>query len=350
MSDKDIDAREVEERVLEALYADGSISQDHSEIADRAQLSTDVLSKHLPQLQEVLGKPIAVFDPRYFEYSYPSYTFIETKNNLERGIEARQSQFEHPGHAMLLGTVLGDIDLIHRRVDPDRLAHTHFAKWAKGRLQYFEQFETYPVFQIARWHGKDITEPLNEDPSMLGNPEYDVIRAIRQDPTLLWKIEQTSNNEEIPLPNVLEEYGQDLTRNVIEELRDDDVLLGAAHTFDVNDSQWSTAIMGLTLGGDRERDETTPRMELTDEHDRVIDQLQDLDTDYLDSFRMPFITSGVGQGWADILIELRIQETHHLDAIAQTLRSIDHVKTTRTYMMASVIFDEPLEVTLPHER
>ena len=93
--------------------------------------------------------------------------------------------------------------------------------------------------------------------------------------------------------------------------------------------------MGLSLGA--ENGEV--------DHDGVIEALQDPDFDedeeeYWDEFIMPFITSGVGQGWADILIELRIQDLSDLDDIAQKIRDIEDVESTKTYLMTDTLLNE----------
>lgn len=337
---------EMKKTVIKTLYDDGAIANDIDELIRRTNFSKDEFEENFSDIQKTLGSPLAVIDPRYLGYSFPSYTFVEMENNLERGFEASRSDFNNPNKAMLLGSVLGDIDLIHRRVDENKWANADFAKWAKGRLTYFEKFETYPVFQIARWHGKDIHEPVNQEPSLLNQSEKDVITALREDPTLVWKIKQNSKNEDITLPNVIQKHGLDLTENVTDELMSDEILLGTSHTFDINSSPWNMAAMGLTLGKESGAQETEPRMDLTDDHDRVIKNLQNLDTEFIDNFHLPFITSGVGQGWADILLEIRFEENHHLESIAKSIRDIDHVETTRTYIMANQIFDHGLEATI----
>lgn len=334
---------QMEKDIIKALYQEGAIANNTSAIAKRTGYSESEIKDILPELENTLGNPFVVVDPRHIGYSYPSYTFIEMGDNLERGFRASRNDFNNPDKTMLLGTVLGDTDLIHRRVDEDKWANADFAKWAKNRLSYFEKFETYPIFQIARWHGKNIREPVNDDPPILSQSGKDAITALRDEPSLIREIKQSSGDDDINLPSPLHNYGLESAGNIIEELQEDEILLGTSRTFNINSSPWNLAIMGLALGDKSEPQGDPPKMELSPDHDKVISELQDLDTEFIDRFHMPFITSGVGQSWADILIEIRFEKNHHLDSIAETIRDIDYVETTRTHLMANEIFNSELE-------
>jgi len=333
--------------VIECLYDDGTLYYDTAGLADRARMADAATAEEkLDELQGRLSQPFAVFDPRYVGYSFPSYTFVKTENNLENGVKAKRSHFPNPETAMMLGTVLGDVDIVQRRADEDRWANAEFAKWAKGRLDYFENFETYPVFQIARWHGKDRTASLEASPRALRDVETAVVNHLRDDPELLAILDADELTAETR-PAALDQYTVTEIETAVQTLRDDDVLLGTSISYDIYNSPWSCAIMGLSLGTeDTEADPQTPRMDLTVDHDHVIGELLDAETEYLNPFTMPFVTSGIGQGWADILLELRIDEPYHLDKIAEEIRGIDYVESTKTYFMTTMLFNEPLGVAV----
>lgn len=333
--------------MVEALFNDATRYYNHDDLADELRMSDAETAKEtIDDLHSRFSSPITIVDPRYLGYSFPSYTFIETKNNLESGTEANRNHFDSPDEAMLLGTVLGDVDLIHRRVDADRWANADFAKWAKARLNYFERFETYPIFQIARWHGKDRDSTLKSAPRSLTKVEQDVLTALRADPRL-WENNPGGDNPvstDGGVENNLDDYKRETVQETIRELREDDILLGTSISYDLYNSPWNCAVMGLSLGREDNDDESSsnPRMDLMVDHDHVIDELQELDTEYLNKFTMPFITAGVGQGWADILLELRIENSYHLDEIAKAVRDIKFVETTKTYYMTSAIYNEPV--------
>jgi hypothetical protein len=281
-----------------------------------------------------------VIDPRYLGYRFPTYTFIETENNLEHVSNAGLNHFKQPEEALFLGTVLGEYDLVHRRVNEDRWTSAEFAKWAKNRLSYFENFETYSIFQIARWYGKDRSEPIRQESEIrtLTEAERDVIEYVQDDPSLL-RPAARSGLDDSDVPTQLSDYGKEEIQRTIENLRKEDILLGSCVTFDLNNTPWKPVLMGLSLGG--EGDTESPRMDLSVDHDHVVSKLQDLESEYINNFTMPFITSGIGESWADILLELRVENVHHMDMIARKVRDIDYVKSTQSYMMTDVRFNNP---------
>jgi DNA-binding Lrp family transcriptional regulator len=332
-------------QLISTLYRDGTLYYDPETLADRIGLrDADAIQTSLERLGSRIQSPFTVIDPRYLGYSFPSYTFVETKNNLETGAEARETHFRNPRHTMLIGTVLGDVDLIQRRVDENRWANGEFAKWANERLDYFEKFETYPIFQIARWHGQDRSEALVEPPRDLSETERTVLQSLREEPRILQRLRSADASlESTDLPSSLEDYDVSGVKDVVERLLEEEIILGASVSHDLFNSPWKCALMGLTLGSEDEGDSSDgPRMELTTNHDAVIEKLQTLETELVDNFTMPFISSGVGQNWADVVIELRVEDSHDLDQIAETVRAIDHVETTKTYLMTNSCYNTPI--------
>lgn len=336
-----------EAEFLTTLYRDGSLLDNDNRLEEVAGISQG--NQHYEEIVSRVHDIFPVVDPRYLGYSFPSYTFIKTENHLEDAADAGLTHFNSREKAQLLGTVLGDVDLIHRRVDEDRWANAEFAKWAKKRVSFFEKFETYPVFQIARWYGKDIEHPIgaSDDANTVANDtkrlrsltedEQAVIEGIYTKPSV-YQV-QSTNGTDLSLPDVIDHLDTETIKSIIDELQEDEILLGSSIIYDINRSPWQCAFMGLSLGAEDNRDEE-PRMDLELDHDQVIDELQALDNEVLNDFTMPFITSGVGQGWADILLELRVQNLADLDEIAQKVRSINYVESTKTYMMTDTLINE----------
>jgi len=347
-----------QEDFLRGLYSDGA-AYHHDDLLEEA---TGISSEHrfYRDLKDRIIETFPVFDPRFLGKKYPSYTFVETENNLEQGSEAALGNFNSEADAQLLGTVLGDVDLIHRRVDGDRWANADFAKWAKERLSFFEQFETYPIFQIARWYGQDIDEPLqanSEDESTPNNDktlreltskEEAVIEALYDEPGLI-KLTSKEESQDFDIPNCLSHLDEPEIEDIIQALKDNEILLGSSIKYKTQEAPWKFAFMGLSLGPEN-GDADEPETEAVVDHDHVIEQLQypdfdegedgdDDDAELWDHFTMPFITSGVGQGWADILLELRVEELNELDEIAQEIRDIEYVESTKTYMMTDLLID-----------
>lgn len=337
--------------LITALYDDGSLYYKHEELAKKLDLSGNKsVKQRFQKFDSKIRSPFVVTDPRFLGYKFPSYTFVETERNLEDGFRAESTHFDRPDDALFLGTVLGDYDLIHRRLDRNRWQNANFAKWAKDRLSYFEEFETYPIFQIARWYGKDRNSPIKEQSGVrkLDEVEKDLIIALNQDTDFLTKVNQyIEDDTELELSDISEElaeYDDYLVRDKITNLKEEEILLGSSVTYDINNSPWNSVVMGISLGGERREggdEEGSPRMNLEVDHDSVIEELQSLNTEYIDNFTLPFITSGIGQGWGDILLELRVEDVHHMDSIAQEIRDIEYVTTTQSYMLTDVLLNKP---------
>jgi DNA-binding Lrp family transcriptional regulator len=61
-----------------------------------------------------------------------------------------------------------------------------------------------------------------------------------------------------------------------------------------------------------------------------------------DGWKRPYVMSGVGQNWADIILEMRIESVQEMNTIADSIREIDGVQTTRTLIKGSQSFEGPL--------
>lgn len=337
---------EKSENILKQLYKNGSLYYDTEKLASRSGEDREEVDKDLEGLNSAISSPFPVIDPRFLGYQFPSYTFIETENNLEDALKAKPNHFDRPEDSLFLGTVLGDYDLIHRRVDQTRWENASFAKWAKERLSYFEEFETYSIFQIARWYGKDRKNPIESESDIreLDEVETDIIQTLNENSEFLKKVEQEEELELDDIPAELDKYDEFLVRDRIQNLKEDEILLGSSITYDINDSPWKSVIMGISVGQTEDTEDGGPRMSLSVDHHSVIEDLQSLETEYINKFTMPFITSGIGQSWADILLELRVKNVHQMDAIAQDIREIPFVATTQTYMLTDVIMNSSPDI------
>ena len=328
------------------LYKDGTLYYDVEGLSDRvSRINAESIDDISNDLLNRVGKPFVVIDPRHLGYRFPTYTFIETKDRLENGSEAMLTHFQKPRDALMMGTTLGNYDLIHRRVNKDRWTSAEFSKWAKERLSYFEEFETYSIFQVARWYGKDRTEPITEasDIRPLTETEQELLDYLQENPRFLKKIDDTETLDDEDIPTPLENHSTNSIEDAVTNLREDDIILGSSITYDLNKTPWKPVLMGLSLGEEDKKDEgaNDPRVDLSVDHNYVISELQSLHTDYINKFTLPFITSGSGQSWADILLELRVENVRHMDAIAQDIRAIDYVQSTQSHMMTDVRFNVP---------
>lgn len=358
--------------ILPELYADGRI-------ANRADRYADLKGGELVDTFKddgILSDGFAVVDPRFVGYSFPSYTFIETKNEVYRDsaedgqdVNDRLSQafgadytdFDRPNKALMLGIVLGDFDVIHRRVDEDRYANARFVKDAKmnefaAELDFFQNMETYPIFEIIRWHGKDSPTPLNRKPDQLTPVQLEIIRQLRNDASLsdadirdrIDEIAEHAPDELLISPSDAQRLQANDIENERQDLEDKDVILGYSVDYAPSHFHLHSALMGITI--EPGHDDEAENDGRNGNHEKVRTALvnnlddQEFGTDLLTNFTMPYITSGVGQNWGDIIIELRVEEVGHINTIARRVRNLPGVRTTRTYLMTKTNFDRTFEV------
>ena len=366
--------------ILAPLYNDGKIANQEDQYSE---LRGGDLVEDLKD-NEYISDGFVVVDPRFVGFSFPSYTFIYTKTDqdserqsdrtvdpqvdsrLEQAFGANQSDFDKPNKALMLGTVLGDFDIVHRRVDEDRYANARFVKDAKmnefkSDLDFFQDLETYPVFEIIRWHGKDSPSPLSNSPDQLTPIQLEIIRQLRNDAAMgdddiKDKIRAIASNNEDDLL-ISKEEAQTLTANDIEDeresLKNDDIILGYSIDYDPNHFHLNHAIMGITVEPG-ERHVNKGENETEGSHQKVRDALlnnlndQDFEENYLNNLTMPYITSGVGQNWGDIIVELRLEDPGQVNQIANKFRKLPGVRSTRTYFMTQTNFDGSFEVDNYH--
>ncbi|MFB6188068.1 MAG: hypothetical protein ABEI86_14560 [Halobacteriaceae archaeon] len=96
----------------------------------------------------------------------------------------KEDTFQNAGKAMMMGSTLGDIDLIHRRVDENKFKGADFAKRAKteSAISFFEGQETSPINEIIRWNGIDIKDDEDHllDYERIDPPKPKELEVIRQ--------------------------------------------------------------------------------------------------------------------------------------------------------------------------
>jgi hypothetical protein len=80
-------------------------------------------------------------------------------------------------------------------------------------------------------------------------------------------------------------------------------------------------------------------------NEKVMDRL----IDNFDGWTMPYIVSGVGKAWGDIIAEMHINDIDDMEEHAKTIRDIDGVRSTKTFAMTGMSFNKPFLVTEPRD-
>lgn len=353
-------SRRQDRQIIIELYKNGKLINKPELLSQEADVSQEKVEKAIPKIKQA-GGGTAVIDPRYIGYRFPSYVFVETRDHFGQAIEASHDIFHQPNKALMLGTLLGEYDVVHRRVDEDRYQNASFAVNAKHRMMvdFFDKTETYSVFQIARWHGKDAGGRLTNEPELPDPLSLEVLRHLTRNVTL--KDKEISDSIKTKIDNndkdLLVEDKSEITPGEIgkriNKLEDENILLGYSIDYDLSKIGWNRAIMGLSLKSDYSNDS-----DRKDGHDSVIETLQDYEDDIddykkegkrdsrapINKFTMPYIVSGVGQSWADILLEVIVRDVSEINTIARRIRDdIESVESTRTHVVTDVRFERPIQ-------
>lgn len=313
--------------VLQELYKDASDYEETLDGIDPGNIRA--------------GDPVGIVDPRYLGLSFPSYVFAETGKGLSSAMGADLTDFEtsYQNNGLMSSISFGKYDFVHRRVEPSQYNHAEFAVDATNDLDFIESMETYPIFTIGRWHGQDVTA---DKTISHGNGNLSTVEA-----ALICEIIHSPNASKATLRARLKEHDIDnvpatvTIRDKIKEFENNGVLLGTSIPVKPAEiSSFNHALMGMTV---EKRDETASKVDMPNE--AIMNDLMDK----FDGWEMPYIVSGVGQDWADIIAELHLEEITEVNEIAKDLRDIDGIKSTETYLLSSNINNEPLRISDPDE-
>lgn len=319
------------QKVILELFKDSRSVRDKSTIED--SLDLDISDNDWHWIQNNI-QPTIVADPRFLGYSFLSYIFINTQGQTFDLFREYDERFEKPLNNLMIGSVLGDKDVIIRRIDESKLQHAAFTQniMKNPDIEFFHSSETYPISRICRWHGKNIREDrqsLNYQPDPPTVRELEVFKRVAADPTkstsqLYDDIQHDAEtNPEYLFINDFDDLTVSEIQNIIQKL-EEEALLGYSIIFEHELHNLHHALMGIALGSDQKYDELFSRL-----------------TEKFDGFQMPYITSGVGQPWGDILVELYFDSIQKINDISVQIRELGAV-STRAYLLTQTNFSRPL--------
>jgi DNA-binding Lrp family transcriptional regulator len=314
------------ERIVKKLYKDATSYEDKIGNLEPGNIPA--------------GEPVGIVDPRYLGLNYPSYVFIETGKSLEEAIDPEEELFSDGNikRGTLTGLSLGEYDIIHRRAEIKKYSHANFAVDATDELEYCRTLETYPIFTLGRWHGQDVRghRTLNYDPELTPF-ESEIINHYIDNPNAD-PADYTAyiNNSD----RLDESYIEHQVETKINELEDEGVIIGTSVPVKpANISNFEHVIIGMSVG-EREgngNDDEMPNEQI----------IRDIMKKY-DGWEMPYIASGVGQNWADIIAEMHIDEISDMNQRSAELRNeIDGVRSTETFLLTQDNVNRPLKVSSP---
>jgi DNA-binding Lrp family transcriptional regulator len=316
--------------LLKELYKDASNYED--KIKAKREREGDIPA----------GEPVGVVDPRYIGFDFLSYVFMETGEGLSDARKVDENHFTgaNQNKGMMASLCFGDYDVIHRRAEPNQYAHARFAVDSKDNLTFCKSLETYPIFTVGRWHGQDVEgyKTLEDGTADLDRQEAAIVCE---------KIHSPNISTEKLRSRLMDQWGIELINGEIErklsELDRRGVLLGTSvPVVPAEIDNFQHVIVGMTV--EERESETEAKMP----NEAIIEDLMDDDKDGYDGWEMPYIVSGVGQNWADIIAEMHVEDISDMNIIADELRSnIDGIRSTETYLLSSNKMNQPLRVSAP---
>lgn len=303
--------------------------------------------------------PFGIVDPRFVGLNYVSYMFIESKSNLDDGFGTDRDAFRdgEEEEALMLGSVLGEYDFIHRRADASQYIHAGFSVNTiddDEDFAFVANVESYPVFSVARWHGHNIRPDnitLEREPDEIPRRSltslevellYEMIHNPESNPEV-WKeniINRTSDKREESLiteQKVQEKIGSsNELRGFVDALRGN-YHLGKSIELNIPgivSPDLNYAIIGLSVeeGVDIREDEA-----ISLPNEEIMFRLRD----EFDGWRMPYIVSGVGKGWGDILVEMHIEDVQEMNGYANRMRDIGGIDESKTFIVTESNFNRP---------
>ena len=319
------------------------------------------------ELDIAFNGPYGIVDPRFVGHNYVSYMFMNSGEHLDDGFDTASDAFRdrEEGQALMLGSALGGYDFIHRRVDGSQYFHADFTVHAidnQDDFGFVENVETYPVFSVGRWHGQNVrpnnitlrheTDEIQHYKLNLIQTEflYEMIVHPEQDADI-WEENIRSriaddNKASVGTSDLLNErISTSADRQGIVEALIGDYYLGQSISIDVPgmvSPSLNHALVGLSVeeSVDIEDDD---EVELPNE--KVIINIRN----EFDGWRMPYIVSGVGKEWGDILVEMHIDDVKDMNDYANRLRNITGVGSTKTFVITENSFNSPFVPDTPEQ-
>lgn len=317
--------------IIRALFNRSRLDFD---IADEVDLSNDEFDRREKKLRknDVIRQYISVINPFKVGYTTPAYVFSMAYDNVSEAISVDVDEFRYGGE-MTLDVVLGNFDVVHRRVDRSAVRQSRFTREAGAtskELEFFQSSETYTINQIFRWHGHSIADEYR---TIAGNERVDLSPDEKE------YLNFISKNAQADRQLIATRLG--LTEDQVDVIADDvsSRIEGGSIVFDASQTRWNRALMGISL--------KPSSIALGDIVKRIEEMTRrDAGEVFAEPFNVPFIVSGIGQRWADILLELVVESMDETTLLAEKINNLiiddeDVVRSTQTYAITQRNFSRP---------
>lgn len=322
---------QIDRKLVEYLYENAN--QSRAEMASKLSISRNEVDERIERMADANVIDFSVvIDPATVGQDTPSYHFISFNENYDEVIRDEMQYFDHWSGSQLALVVLGDIDLVFRKLNEDTASMDVFATNVlsgttgesadDGTSDQFKPFsmaedlESFDVSQRIRWHGTNIPSDRQR-----GTTTYDLDEVEKQ---VLVELQRNGRlrYETEPLSEAVSERVEATPTDVVEAVEffeDNGIILNDSITFDASALGLYRGFFGLSA--------------LRGEYGKVVDQLKQESP-----FHVPYALSGPGFRWADIAIELVFDSLEELDEITDVLRSLDGVKASRTFVATKALY------------
>lgn len=310
---------DVDKQILESLYMDATLGA--SELAEELSIEEDTVHGRLDSLSDegLIGDTVAVVDPYRVGSDTLSYHLINFQRNYDLAISEGINRFGEWDGAQLAMIVLGDYDVIARKIsrnesqldifasnvlsDPDTPSDSSYGPL---NSQVFN-IETFKTSQRIRWRGTDFEEDEQRDIEHveLSDLHRDVANALLDDGTLIEDIAGLATRVSASVEDV---------EDAIQYLEETDCILNYSNELDPMETGWYRAFFSVSVERGR--------------FDDVAESIQENTS----PMHVPYVVSALGFSWADIAMELVFDSIEELDEITDRLRELDGVQSSKTFL------------------
>lgn len=310
---------DLDKAILESLYMDAR--QGPEELAASVSADEARVRERLDALEDtgVLDDIVAVVDPFKVGRRTLSYHMINFERNYDLALEKGLNRFSDWDGTQLAMIVLGDYDVIARKLsksgkdldvfatnvlsDPDTGADAEYGPL----MSQVYSIETFKVSQRIRWRGTDFTgeDQRDVDAVDLDDTQRGVVSALLEDGSLIDDIAGLATRAGAPRREV---------EDAITSLEDTDVILN--YSLGLAPETVGLYRAFFAVSADRER------------FSDVVENVQEASS----PLHVPYIVSGLGFNWADVAMELVFDSIEELDRITDELRELDGVSSSKTFL------------------
>lgn len=301
-------------KVLNELYRDAD--QTMEQIASECRIDGSEATEIRRQLEDrqVIQGETPVIKPGALGFSVPSYHFIKTAENYDEVLEDGVGPFDMWNGSQLASVVLGEHDLVLRKVSENGERFNNFANNLIDSRDFptIRDSSSYRVTERIRWHGQNVPgdQIYGVDPVDLSPVDRDVLIELQRDGALRDKPEQIAQSLDLSAGTVVDAV-QRLEENVI---------LGYSINTDLEAGGLHRAYLTLkTVRGG---------------YDETVEALREEPP-----LSASYVVSGTGHEWSDLGVEIVFDSIDHLDRQTDRIRTVSGARETRTFASTKTLYD-----------